>query len=54
MTDTEKLLAKAHSIACRQFGEPCEKTAMDLFQELCAERDRRAGDTPEAVGATVH
>lgn len=54
MTDTENLLKQAQEIACRRFLEPSEKTVMDLFQELCAERDRRAWDTPETIGAAVH
>lgn len=54
MTDTENLLKQAQEIACRRFLDPSEKTVMDLFQELCMERDRRAWDAPSATGAAVH
>lgn len=54
MTETEKLLNTAQDIARRTFADPSEKAVMDIFQELCAERDRTAWDSPQAVGATVH
>lgn len=54
MTETEKLLTEAQAIARRRFVDPNEKTVMDLFQELCAERDRRAWESSSAVNAMVH
>ncbi|WP_162835491.1 hypothetical protein [Bordetella avium] len=54
MTDTEKLLETAEGIARRRFADPSEKTVMELFQELAAERDRRALESAEAFCATVH
>lgn len=54
MTDTEKLLQNAQDIARRTFVDPSEAAVMDLFRELCAERDRTAWATDAAVGATVH
>ncbi|AZR83418.1 hypothetical protein [Bordetella pertussis] len=54
MTETEKLLNHAQEIARRAFDDPSEKTVMDLFDELRAERDRRAWEGSDAAGATVH
>ena len=54
MTETEKLLINAQDLARRIFEDPSEKAVMDLFQELCAERDRMAWATDDRVGATVH
>lgn len=41
-TETEKLLLNAQDIARRTFVDPSESAVMDLFRELCAERDRSA------------
>ena len=49
-----KLLNHAQEIARRAFDDPSEKTVMDLFDELRAERDRRAWEGSDAAGATVH
>jgi hypothetical protein len=53
-TETEKLLLNAQDIARRTFVDPSESAVMDLFRELCAERDRSAWATDDCVGATVH
>ncbi|WP_086935775.1 hypothetical protein [Bordetella avium] len=54
MTETEKLLADAQDLARRHFEDPADAVVMDLFRELCAERERTAYDEPEHVGATLH
>ncbi|WP_241132415.1 hypothetical protein [Achromobacter insuavis] len=54
MTETEKLLITAQDLARRIFEEPSEKAVMDLFQELCAERDRMAWASEGHDSATVH
>lgn len=54
MTETEKLLINAQDLARRIFEDPSEKAVMDLFQELCAERDRTAWATEGRDSATVH
>ncbi|MCG7324305.1 MULTISPECIES: hypothetical protein [Achromobacter] len=54
MTETEKLLISAQDLARRIFEDPSEKAVMDLFQELCAERDRMAWATDGRESATVH
>lgn len=54
MTDTEKLLITAQDIARRTFVDPSEAAVMDLFRELCAERDRTAWANDDRVGTTVH
>ena len=53
LTDTEKLLITAQDMARRTFVDPSEAAVMDLFRELCAERDRSAWATDDRVGATV-
>lgn len=40
MTETEKLLKTARDIAGRHMKDPSESAVMDLFRELCAERER--------------
>ncbi|MEJ2897669.1 hypothetical protein [Bordetella avium] len=54
MSETEKLLNAAADMAKRRFIDPSESAVMDLFRELCAERERTAYDEPEHVGATLH
>jgi len=54
VTETEKLLNNAQDIARRAFVDPSEAAVMDLFRELCAERDRMAWATDDRAGATVH
>ncbi|MFJ1021001.1 hypothetical protein [Bordetella bronchiseptica] len=54
MTETEKLLLNAQNIARRAFADPSEKAVLDIFNELRAERDRRAWQGSDAAGATVH
>ncbi|MHA0354639.1 hypothetical protein [Bordetella bronchiseptica] len=54
MTETEKLLLNAQNIARRAFADPSEKAVLDIFNELRAERDRRAWEGSDAAGATVH
>ncbi|WP_167428046.1 hypothetical protein [Achromobacter mucicolens] len=54
MTETEKLLICAQDLARRIFEDPSEKAVMDLFQELCAERDRMEWATAERETATMH
>ncbi len=54
MTETEKLLINAQDLARRMFEEPSERVVMDLFQELCAERDRLTWATDGRERATVH
>lgn len=52
MTETEKLLNHAQDIARRTFVDPSEAAVMDLFRELCNERDRMAWATDDR--AAVH
>lgn len=54
MTETEKLLNHAQDIARRSFVDPSEAAVMDLFRELCNERDRMAWATDDRAGAAVH
>ncbi|WP_165611706.1 hypothetical protein [Achromobacter insolitus] len=54
MTETEKLLINAQDLARRVFAEPSERAVMDLFHELCAERDRTTWATDGRDMATVH
>lgn len=54
MTDTEKLLQNAQDIARRTFVDPSEAAVMDLFRELCNERDRMAWATDGRESASVH
>jgi len=54
MTETEKLLQNVQDIARRAFVDPSEAAVMDLFRELCHERDRMAWATDDRAGATVH
>lgn len=54
MSETEKLLINAQDLARRMFEAPSEKAVMDLFQELCAERNRLAWATDGRESATVH
>ena len=54
MTETEKLLNNAQDIARRTFVDPSEAAVMDLFRELCNERDRMAWATDGRDSATVH
>lgn len=54
ITETEKLLNNAQDIARRTFVDPSEAAVMDLFRELCNERDRMAWATDDRVGAAVH
>ncbi|MBR8654317.1 hypothetical protein KDH83_13525 [Achromobacter sp. Marseille-Q0513] len=54
LTDTEKLLITAQDMARRTFVDPSEAAVMDLFRELCAERDRMAWATEGRESATVH
>jgi len=54
VNETEKLLKEAASIAKRTFIDPSEDAVLEIFKELCAERDRTAWATDERVGATVH
>lgn len=54
MTETEKLLISAQDLARRVFEDPSEKAVMDLFQELCAERDRVTWAMDGRENTTVH
>ncbi len=54
MTETEKLLNNAQDIARRAFVDPSEAAVMDLFRELCAERDRMAWATDGRTTAAIH
>ena len=54
MTETEKILKTATDIAKRTFVDPTESAVMELFRELCAERDRTAWATDGREYATVH
>lgn len=54
MTETEKLLKNAAEVAKRTFIDPSETAVLEIFKELCAERDRMAWATDDRVGATVH
>ncbi|MFY1939507.1 hypothetical protein ACOTCW_29200 [Achromobacter xylosoxidans] len=54
MTETETLLQNAANIAKRTFIDPSETAVLEIFKELCAERDRMAWATDDRVGATVH
>ncbi len=54
MNETEKLLKEAASIAKRTFLDPSEEAVLEIFKELCAERDRVAWATDGRESATVH
>lgn len=54
MNETEKLLKEAASIAKRTFIDPSEEAVLEIFKELCAERDRMAWATDGRDKATVH
>ncbi|CCH04707.1 hypothetical protein NH44784_007251 [Achromobacter xylosoxidans NH44784-1996] len=48
------MLISAQDLARRIFEDPSEKAVMDLFQELCAERDRMAWANEGRESATMH
>lgn len=54
MNETEKLLKEAASIAKRTFLDPSEEAVLEIFKELCAERDRMAWASDGRESATVH
>lgn len=54
MSETEKLLKNAADVAKRTFVDPSEAAVMEIFKELCAERDRMAWATDGREQATVH
>lgn len=54
MTETEKLLKNAAEVAKRTFIDPTESAVMEIFKELCAERDRMAWATEGRDSSTVH
>jgi len=54
VNETEKLLKEAASIAKRTFIDPSEEAVLEIFKELCAERDRMAWATDGRESATVH
>lgn len=54
MTETENLLSQAQDIALRSFDAPSEGAVMEIFRELCAERDRSVWGADGRNGTTVH
>ncbi|WP_286936158.1 hypothetical protein [Achromobacter sp. UBA4530] len=54
MTETEQLLKNAAEVAKRTFIDPTESAVMEIFKELCAERDRMEWATDGRESATVH
>lgn len=54
MSETEKLLKNAAAVAKRTFVDPSEAAVLEIFKELCAERDRMAWATDGRESATVH
>ncbi|WP_238920913.1 hypothetical protein [Achromobacter xylosoxidans] len=54
MSETETLLKSAADIAKRTFIDPSEAAVLEIFKELCAERDRMAWATEGRESATVH
>jgi len=54
MTETEKLLKEAAAVAKRTFLDPSEDAVLEIFKELCAERDRMAWATDGRDSATMH
>lgn len=54
MSETEKLLKEAHQIASRTFSSPTETTVMDVFRELCTERELPAPEVDDRETATWH
>ncbi|KDB73069.1 hypothetical protein [Bordetella bronchiseptica] len=54
MTETEKTLKTAAGIAKRTFIDPSEGAVLDIFKELCAERDRTAWANEGHESATIH
>ncbi|WP_429941845.1 hypothetical protein [Achromobacter xylosoxidans] len=54
MNETEKLLKEAASIAKRTFLDPSETAVLEIFKELCAERDRMAWANEGRESATMH
>ena len=54
MTETEKLLTEAQDLALRAFPEPSQETVMELFRELCSERDRQRYEAVETDERVLH
>ncbi|MFY1862031.1 hypothetical protein ACOTB5_29400 [Achromobacter xylosoxidans] len=54
MSETEKLLKNAADVAKRTFIDPSEAAVMEIFKELCAERDRMEWASEGREQATVH
>jgi hypothetical protein len=54
MTETEQLLKNAAAVAKRTFIDPTEAAVLEIFKELCAERDRMAWASEGREAATVH
>lgn len=54
MSETETLLKNAARIAKGTFVDPSETAVLEIFKELCAERDRMAWATDGRESATVH
>ncbi|WP_238925075.1 hypothetical protein [Achromobacter insuavis] len=54
MSETEKLLKNAAEVAKRTFLDPSETAVLEIFKELCAERDRMAWATDGRESGTIH
>jgi len=54
MTETEKNLKTAADIAKRTFIDPSEEAVLDIFKELCAERDRMSWANDDHEPRTIH
>ncbi|MFU2050566.1 hypothetical protein [Bordetella hinzii] len=54
MTETEKTLKTAADIAKRTFIDPSEGAVLDIFRELCAERERMTCEADAHIAETLH
>lgn len=54
MTETEKLLKEAAEVAKRTFVDPSEAAVLDIFRELCAERERMTCEADAHIAETLH
>ena len=54
MSETEKLLSEAKSLAERAFDAPSQETVMELMRRLCDEADRQRYEAIEPDNRVLH
>ncbi|WP_286938924.1 hypothetical protein [Achromobacter sp. UBA4530] len=54
ITETERLLIQAQEIATRRLETASENAVLNIFKELCEERDRTAWAVDGRECATMH